>query len=80
MPKSIRNGAALLAYCPASIAAIEGRYSLAELVAERIAAHAAIGLDRDVDQRRPGLIGERFQRTIDVERGRIGGIRAGLLE
>ena len=27
MPKSIRNGAALLVYCPASIAAIEGRYS-----------------------------------------------------
>ena len=51
MLKSIRNGGRPVSSCPASTAPIEGRNSLVELLAERIAAHQPVGFDRDIDDR-----------------------------
>ena len=50
---------------------------IAELLAERIAANQPVGFDRDIDQRRPRLVAERLQGTIDMS---CAAIRRRLLE
>ena len=67
MLKSIRKGASLFAYWPASTARHRGHELAVELLAERIAAHQAVRLDRDIDERRPGMFGELRQRAVDVK-------------
>ena len=78
MLKSIRNGARLSAYWPASTGAHRGQEFAVELLAERIAADQAVGLDLDIDERRPGMFGELRQRPVDVQR--CVPVGAGLLE
>ena len=56
--------------CPASTAPIEGRNSPSSFSPKRIAAHQPVRLDRDIDDRGPGLVAELLQRAVEMGRRR----------
>ena len=80
MLKSIRNGTLLARCWPANTAPIEGM-ELPRRASRRTGSGApAVRLDRDIDDRRPGMFAELRQRTIDVDGGCGSAVGGGLLE
>ena len=80
MLKSIRNGSRFAACWPASTARHRRQKLAVELLAERVAPDQAIRFDGDVDDGRPGMIAELFQRPIDMNCRFIAARCARLLE
>ena len=70
MLKSIRKGGAVFVVVPGQHRGHRGQELAVELLAERIAADQPVGLDLDIDERRPGLVAELRQRAVEMRRRR----------